>query len=113
RVAKVFLDYDQKALDDAYDQLVYAPNRDQVLARFAHASELVRKRIGEPQRFAYGSSPVEGLDVYKTGAANAPVNVFVHGGAWRQGLARNYAFPAEAFTRAGAHFVPIDFANVT
>ena len=26
----VWLDMDQKALDDAYDQAVYAPNRDQV-----------------------------------------------------------------------------------
>lgn len=33
--AAVFLDYGQKALDDAYDQAVYAPNRDQVLARLA------------------------------------------------------------------------------
>jgi len=47
-MTKVFLHYDQKALDDAYDQAVYAPNRDQVLARFAYASELVRKRIGAP-----------------------------------------------------------------
>src|ERR1043165_4388495 len=29
----VWLDMDQKALDDAYDQLVYAPNRDQVHKR--------------------------------------------------------------------------------
>jgi len=111
-MAKVFLDYTQKELDDAYDQLVYAPNRDQVLARFAHTSELVRRRIGEPERFAYGSTPVEGLDVYKA-KPGAPVNVFVHGGAWRQGLAKNYAFPAEVFRRAGAHFVAIDFASVT
>ena len=42
-MTKVFLDYDQKGLDDAYDQAVYAPNREQVLARLAHTSELVRR----------------------------------------------------------------------
>ena len=58
-------------------------------------------------------TPVEGLDVYADQRApNAPINVFIHGGAWRAGLARNYAFPAELFVRAGAHFVVPDFAAV-
>ena len=111
-MAKVFLGYDQQALDAAYDQAMYAPNRDQLLARFAHASELVRKRIGAPQRFAYGEQPIEGLDVYRTQQPNAPICVFVHGGAWRAGLARDYAFGAETFVHAGAHYVVLDFSNV-
>ena len=100
-MTRVFLDYDQKALDDAYDQAVYAPNRDQVLARFASASEAVRRRLGPPQRLAYGAAPIEKLDLYPCGKPGAPVNVFVHGGAWRAGEARNYAFPAG--TRIVAH----------
>jgi arylformamidase len=111
-MSHVFLDYDQKALDDAYDQSVYAPNRDQVLARFAQASEMVRKRLGAPQRLAYGSKPNEKMDVYTTKKTNAPVNVFIHGGAWRTGEAKNYAFPAETLVRAGAHYVALDFDNV-
>src|SRR2546425_10548619 len=111
-MSKIFLDYDQQALDAAYDQAVYAPNRDQILARLAHTSELVRRRLGAPRRFAYGETPIEGLDVYPTRTANAPICVFVHGGAWRAGLARDYAFPAELLVRAGAHFVVPDFAAV-
>lgn len=111
--SKVFLGYDQKALDDAYDQAVYAPNRDQVLARFASASALVRERLGEPLRLAYGPDDIEKLDVYKTAKPNTPVNVFIHGGAWLRGLARDYAFPAEMFVGAGAHYIAIDFNNVT
>ncbi|MEX2035142.1 MAG: alpha/beta hydrolase [Xanthobacteraceae bacterium] len=42
----------------------------------------------------------------------APVNVFIHGGAWRQRSARDYAFLAEMFVRAGAHFVALDFVGV-
>jgi arylformamidase len=111
-MTRVFLDYDQKALDDAYDQSVYAPNRDQLLARFAGASEIARRRLGAPQRLAYGAKPNEKMDVYTTRKANAPVNIFVHGGAWRTGEAKNYAFPAEMFVRAGAHYVALDFDNV-
>ena len=108
----VFLDYDQKSLDDAYDQSAYAPNRDQLLARLATTSELVRKRLGDPERFAYGPSAIEKLDVYKTKRADAPINVFIHGGAWRAGVAKNYGFAAEMFVDAGAHFVVLDFVNV-
>ena len=108
----MYLDYDQKALDDAYDQAVYAPNRDQVIARFASASRIARQRIGEPQRFSYGKSAIEGLDLYRTGGSDAPVNVFIHGGAWRAGLARDYAFPAEMLRDAGSHFAVLDFNNV-
>src|SRR5882762_1777119 len=111
-MAKVFLDYDQQALDAAYDQAMYAPNRDQLLARFARASELARQRLGAAERFAYGESAIEGLDVYRSKATHAPINVFVHGGAWRAGLARDYAFPAETLVRAGAHYVALDFNNV-
>lgn len=109
---KVFLHYTQKELDDAYDQSVYAPNRDQVLARFAAASEAVRKRLGPPERFSYGPTPIESLDVFRTKAMNAPINVFVHGGAWRQGMAKDYAFPAATLVGAGANYVAIDFNNV-
>src|SRR5438105_4385000 len=110
-MTKVFLDYDQQALDAAYDQAAYAPNRDQVLARFAHASELARMRLGIPERLSYGERPIEGLDLYRTRKPDAPVVVYVHGGAWRAGLARDYAFPAEMLTRAGAHYAVLDFDN--
>jgi len=109
---KVWLDLDQQALDDAYNQAAYAPNRDQVLARYAANSEIARQRLGSPERFSYGPTPVEELDLYKAKASKAPIAVFVHGGAWRMGEAKNYAFPAETFVRAGAHYAVLDFINV-
>jgi len=109
---KVFLDYDQKALDDAYDQAVYAANRDQVIARFASASRIARQHLGEPQRLSYGKTAIEGLDFYRARRTGAPLNLFIHGGAWRAGLARDYAFPAEMLVAAGSHFAVLDFNNV-
>ena len=106
----VFRHYDQKALDDAYDQAVYAPNRDQLLARRNLQGEAARRRLGEPRRFAYGAGANEQLDVYASLKGNA-VHVFVHGGAWRIGRAAEYAAPAEMFVQAGAHYVALDFDN--
>jgi arylformamidase len=103
---------DQRELDDAYDQAVYAPNRDQIAKRRLTNSAAARARLGEPLRFAYGPTPIEGLDVYRTTKPNAPVGIFVHGGAWRNGRSSEFSFLAEPFVHAGAHFVVLDFSNV-
>jgi len=112
RGALVWLDMDQRALDDAYDQVVYAPNRDQVHKRNEFNSERVRRRLGQPKRLAYGPTPVEQLDLFPTKQAGAPINVFIHGGAWRQRWAKDYHFLAEMFVNAGANFIALDFIGV-
>ena len=109
---KVWLDMTQAELDAAYDQNAYASNREQILARNAANSERARARLGAPKRYAYGPTPVEGLDVYPTGRAGAPINVFIHGGAWRASVAKNNAIAAELFVNAGVHYVVPDFAWV-
>ncbi len=109
---RVFLDYDQEALDAAYDQAVYEPNIEQLRRRWHSASARTRARIGPPQRRAYGSAEIEGLDLFCTRRPNAPVFVFIHGGAWRAGSASQYSAPAEMFVRAGAHYVVPDFSWV-
>jgi arylformamidase len=109
---RVWLDMDQAELDAAYDQSVYAPNLQQIVKRYATNSEGVRARLGAPRRYAYGPTPIETLDVYATKRPNAPINVFIHGGAWRGGLAKDYAFAAELFVHAGAHYVVPDFVWV-
>ena len=109
---RVWLDMDQAELDAAYDQNVYAPNLQQILKRYVTNSEDVRTRLGAPQRYAYGATPIESLDVYPTKRPNAPINIFIHGGAWRGGLARDFGYAAELFVHAGAHYVVPDFINV-
>ena len=110
--AKVWLDLDQIELDSAYDQPEYAPMIGQILKRFGSRSVEIRARLGEPKRFSYGPTPVEALDVFPARTSNAPVFVFVHGGAWRSGEAKDYAFPAELFVNAGVNFVVLDFIAV-
>jgi arylformamidase len=108
----VWRDMDQRELDDAYDQEVYAPNRAQVVERRIANSERTRQILGAPQRVAYGPTDIEQLDIFRTDRANAPVNIFIHGGAWRRNKAADYAVNAELFVRAGAHHVILDFINV-
>jgi arylformamidase len=109
---KVWLDMDQKQLDDAYDQTKYAPNFLQVTKRYASNSAVMRARVGEPRRASYGPTPIERLEIYPTRRPNAPIHIHIHGGAWRQRSATDYAFPAEMLMKAGAHYVLPDFISV-
>src|SRR3954451_13803784 len=66
----VWLDLDQAELDAAYDQSVYAPNLRQIQRRYASNSESARQRLGAPERKAYGATPIQTLDIYRTRREN-------------------------------------------
>ena len=51
------------------------------------------QRLGAPKRLGYGPMPIEALDLFTTSKLNAPINVFIHGGAWRQREAKRLRFP--------------------
>jgi arylformamidase len=106
-LTKVFLGYDQKALDDQYEQRVWVPHADQIIKRYAEKSDAVRKRLGEPRVERYGPTPPETLDVYGSGKK---AFVFVHGGAWKRQSSREQGFLAEPIVQAGATYVALNFA---
>jgi arylformamidase len=108
----VWLDLDQQELDDAYDQSVYAFNQANISERRRANSAKALSVLGPPQRVAYGQTEIEKLDIYRTARANAPINVFIHGGAWRGGRSSDSAYLAEPFVKSGGHFVVPDFINV-
>ena len=108
----VWRDMDQQELDAAYDQSRYAANQAQLQERRLVNSARARERLPPPLRLAYGTSEIEQLDVYSAKAANAPINVFIHGGAWRNGRAADFAYLAEIFVHAGVHGVILDFINI-
>jgi arylformamidase len=107
----VWLDMDQVELDAAYDQSVYAPLIRQTLKRYVSSSDEARARLGGPKRLAYGPTAIEAMDLYSAKSPNAPVFVFVHGGAWRTQVAKDYAYPAELFVNAGVNYIALDFIN--
>src|ERR1700760_4572141 len=109
---RVWMDMDQVELDASYDQAVYAPMIAQFSKRYASISETTRHRLGAPTRFAYGPTPIEGLDVFPARTANAPIFVYVHGGRWLFGAAKDYAYAADLFVNAGVNLVVLDFIAV-
>jgi arylformamidase len=108
----VFLDYDKDEIDAAYDQSLWAPNQSEIAKRNAQKNAAALARLGSPQRLAYGPTQIEKVDVYTTSQSNAPINVFVHGGAWRVTTSAGSAYLSETFIDSGAHFIAVDFNNV-
>ena len=109
----VWMNMDQKELDDSYDQAVYAPNRDIVIKRCVRNSELARERLGAPKRFSYGPTSFEGLDVFTAKTPNAPIMIYHP----RRLLARRHrvAVPLPRPRRSSMparNIVVPDFANV-
>ena len=64
---KIFLDYDQAALDRQYNQRAWVTNADELIRRYATRSDAVRARLGEPESIAYGAAPNETVDLYLNG----------------------------------------------
>lgn len=112
-LAKPFLDYTQEQLDQAYDQLVWAPHRDAIQAEIRKDCEAVRKAM-PPRTERYGKSEMQVLDIFSPkGASGVPVVVYLHGGAWLRGSRLDVAYPAPAVTGRGAALVVSDFNNVS
>ena len=109
---KIFLDYDEAALDAAYDQANWADNIDEVYDRLEVVNQRVMAELGEPQRERYGASNIETLDWYSSDNAAAPIHIHFHGGAWGWGEARHNAFMASPSVRAGAHVVIPNYVKV-
>ena len=109
---KVFLDYSQEELDQAYDQLVWAPHRDAIQAEIRKSCEAVR-RAHPPRTVRYGKADMQLLDLYvPANARQVPVLVYLHGGAWLRGSRLDVAYPAPTLIGRGAALVVPDFNNV-
>lgn len=112
---KVYLDYTQKELDDAYDQRVWAKNAADVIKRYGTSSAAVRAKYKFDTR-AYGAGEDEKLDIFspvpRADGRGLPIHVFIHGGAWRGGRKEMYSFPAPTFIENGAIYVAIGFSSI-
>lgn len=108
---------DQPTLDRLLDQRAWARDMDAALARYAQVSAVQRACLPHKADIAYGPGAAQRLDWFSPRAPAdirrpaAPIVVFVHGGAWRSGTKETNSFAAETVLAAGAHFVPIEFAQ--
>jgi arylformamidase len=109
---KVYLNYDQAELDRNYDQRAWAPNADEVIKQWTTGSAAARARLKHRTGLAYGPTEDETLDLFPAARPDAPILVFIHGGAWRNLSKEDSSYAAPAFVAAGTNFVVLNFANI-
>lgn len=108
---KVYLDYTQQELDDAFEQTLWAPNFEALRdANKARCAELRAKLKHVELR--YGPGAEETLEVLPAAASAAPVLLFVHGGRWRPQPDNAFVYFADTVVKAGAHFVAARFSTL-
>ena len=98
---KVWLDCTQEELDYNYNQRALVLNFQEYLNRYEVESKRVRATMDCRLGIDFGSSEDEKLDIFPTEKPNAPVVVFIHGGAWMRQSKEMVSYPAAAFVAAG------------
>ena len=106
--------YTKAQMDSLYDQVCWQQDPPDTGSRANQLRAEFLARFGPPERYAYGPTQIEGLDLYRTraGQGHAPTMIYIHGGAWRAGSAAGAGSLAENFVTAGANLVSLDFINV-
>ncbi|MEP9380143.1 alpha/beta hydrolase [Aquabacter sp. CN5-332] len=108
----VFLDYSQEQIDKAYDQSFWAPQMAELEAQDGTNSAAVRNSM-PPRTQRYGANEADLIDIFMpAGAKNAPVMVFIHGGAWTRNTRQDASYPAPTFVGRGAAWLAPDFGSL-
>jgi arylformamidase len=107
----VFLHYTQEELNRNFDQRSWVGNALEVIARYPVLSAATRARFEHRANVPYGSGEDETLDIFPA-RSGGPVQVFVHGGAWKNFSKDDYSFPADTYVPAGINTVIVNFTNL-
>lgn len=108
---KVFLDYTQQELDDAFEQTLWAPNFAELRAKTKTRCDELRRSLPHFET-SYGPSTDETLEILPTTNPGAPVLLFIHGGRWKPQPDNAFIYFADTVVNAGAHFVAARFATL-
>lgn len=109
---KVYRDYDQAALDAQYNNQAAAPLFRDHLRRYRELTNFAKGSLSCIENLAYGDAAEEILDIYCPKRNAAPVQVFIHGGAWQHLGKDDSGLVAPAFVEAGAMLVALNFGGV-
>ncbi|MCW5749241.1 MAG: alpha/beta hydrolase [Alphaproteobacteria bacterium] len=105
----IYRDFDQVALDAAYNNRAAVPHFQQFVDRWAAASAAARAQVPADLDRAYGPSPRQRLDVFRPAgtapAGGRPALLYFHGGYWQGNHKDGYSFPAPQVTAAGALYI--------
>jgi arylformamidase len=96
-------------LDVAYNNAAAVKNSAEKTAEYAERSARMRAQRNELLDLRYGPKPRNLIDIYRSGAANAPFFVFIHGGYWLRNSKETFACTAEGLLPHGIDVAMIGY----
>jgi len=102
---RIFLDYDQAALDAQYNNRARWPDYKVHFENWGKWSAETRSKLPCHPDLAFGPDPMERLDILPaaedSSRRGAPLYVFIHGGYWYSLDKADYSYVAEGFRPHG------------
>jgi arylformamidase len=88
-------------LESQYNARAAVPEHLGIQADWLRRSEQVRSRLDCKLDLAYGDGERQKVDFFSTGAVNAPLHMYLHGGYWQRGDRSAVHFVAEGLCAHG------------
>lgn len=109
---KVFLNYDQDALDRELNLRKRWPEHTDFLERWAKVSATAYDNLTCRRDLSYGAGPFQKIDLFlpENNKTAAPLLFFIHGGYWQNLDKSDFAFPAAAFLEKGIAFATVNYS---
>ncbi len=107
---KVFLDYDQDALDGQLNLRARWPDHQAIFERWARDSAAARRHGRSELDVAFGPREGERLDLFlPQGRGPFPTIAFIHGGYWQSLDKGDFSYLAPAYLDEGIAFVSLNY----
>lgn len=99
---KIYLGYTKDELDAQYNNRRRYPQFLSYFETWTKWSEATRAALPCRLDVPYGPTPAETLDIFPAEKADAPIQVFIHGGYWYSLDKSHDSFVAEGFDRTAS-----------
>ncbi len=104
---KVYGNFDQAALDAAYNNSAAVAGSADIVADWERRGEVARAEGNVRLDIRYGPKHRNGIDYFKSGSKGAPLLAFIHGGYWQRNRKETFSFIS-----AGPNAHGIDVAHI-
>ncbi|CAN5303619.1 alpha/beta hydrolase [soil metagenome] len=105
----VYKHYNQQQLDAQYNNRLHVPDFAAYFERWEKLSRQTEKEYTVFKDIAYGSHPLECLDIFPATNANAKTLVFIHGGYWHLLDKNMFHFLAPTFLKQNITTVLLNY----
>jgi hypothetical protein len=112
-VEKIYEDFTQSELDDAYNNIAACPDYERLGKERAGRAAWIDTADWRFRNISYGSGPRQTLELIlpplRPQSRLAPLLVFVHGGYWQGGSTAGYRFLAQHWSEAGVAVALVEY----